>query len=149
MAGGNGSLPQTVTSLALGLVSKGKDAGGLARALGSAVFDEAVFDSQFSPEISVQPWAPGDGQPGTPPSALPGLIGGQVRPRIQLRKNGQTVAVFAPFGEPNGRWLPNAVGVTSGIVAVTAYALGAKKTAMLAALLSAAGFGLGYLSRPD
>lgn len=156
MAGSNGAtfggaiqLPGTITSLALTAVNKaGNDIPGLSRALGNALFDEVVFDSQFSPEYSMQPWAPGDGQPGTPPSALPGAIGNYVRGRIRLRKGGQTVATFAPHGEPNGNWLPNGVGAVSAVVAVTAFALGAKKTAGLAALLSAAGFGIGYVTRP-
>ena len=145
----------TVTSLALGFVTKA--AGGkfelpglpsLTRAFGSTVFDEVVVDSQFSPEYSLQPWAPGDGQPDTPRSPLPGMVGRYIRPRVRVRKNGQTVVTFAPFGEPSGAWLPNAVGLTSGVVALTAFALGAKKTGMAALFVSAAGFGLGYMTRP-
>ena len=147
-------MADTITSLALGVLTGTKngklDAQAVTRALGSQVFDEVVIDSQVTPEYSIQPWVPGDPtDPNAPASPLPGILGGYFRPRARLRKNGETVATFAPFGEPNGVWLPPAIGAGSAIVALTALALGNKGVAWKAALVSAGAFGLGFLTRPS
>ncbi len=126
----------------------GKLAPGITRALGSQFFDEIEVDSQVAPGIRLEPWAPGDEQPGTPKEPLSSVLGNWIRPRVRVKKGGEVVATFAPYGEPNGNWFPNAVGLGAGVAAVTAYLLGHRKIAVTLALVSGGGFVVGQLTRP-
>jgi hypothetical protein len=134
--------------------------GGQAPSVGSvagSIIQAVTIESQFTPPIG--PFSPfaaaglsglGDatGTSAAPTSGLAAMILGYLRPSVTVDTIGGEI-VLAPWGQPNGNWLPNAVGLLAGVAALTAWMLDQERAAKNLAIFAAAGFGLGYVTRPQ
>lgn len=120
--------------------------------LGQSLISSVTIESQVAPPVSFAPFASTDGgapqaQP-TGSSPLANMVLRYIRPKITLETAGGEVP-FAPWGEPNGSWLPGAVSLVSGVAALTAWALGRKDTAKTLGYVAAGGLALAYLTNPQ
>jgi hypothetical protein len=74
-----------------------------AREIGSAVASSAVvrIRTQFTPEIVLTPFAPGDDRP---PSTAPNPFLDLLKPEVSVEVAGATHQVFAPYGRPKSNY---------------------------------------------
>jgi len=146
MADGNATLSSLMGALPgiLSDVQQGQGQAAFTRALGSTVVRKVTFRSSFTPDLELQPFAPGDPTAqGAPASPLPGFMG-FIKPEIVL-DTPLGEQVYAPWGRPTGSFLPHLGGVAALFVAGTALYLGSKVVAKTAGIAALALIGYGFI----
>jgi hypothetical protein len=122
--------------------------------LGGGAPPTVLLESMFSPPVSFPFPSPGaSGQPDvqSAPSSVPATVStimGYVRPSVTIQTALGDIVV-APWGQPNGNFLPNIIGLGSSVAAVTALVLQKPAAAKKLGLIAALSFGYGYLVAPS
>lgn len=84
----------------------GPNTGSALQALASNAVGTIVIRSQVSPDVVVNPFAPTP-----PPDPSPNPLMMFIRPEVQiLAPNGQALVTYAPYGQPQGSYLPVLIG---------------------------------------
>ncbi len=103
-------------------------AGAVASSIGQA--SSVTIQTQLSPPVTFTPGAGGQPEASGPGSGFPTFLNPLVwlKPQVTVTVAGQSVVV-APYGAPDGNYLPHLAAVGAGAVGIGLLLWGAKKAA--------------------
>lgn len=136
-------MPEAVNLTGL-LSSLGSGAGAVVSSLGNA--STVTIQTQLTPPVTFSPNAGGQPEASGPGSGFPSLLNplAWLKPQITLNVAGQTVTT-APYGTPDGNYLPRLVTLGAGLAGATLFAVGARGTAKKAFLVAGVALVLSFL----